>query len=214
MSNRKPKKNTRRVRRKKSFLQRLRQQHEFRPDAPRISLPRLFHLTNLQRRSLLKWSLYALVCLVCLLVQDVIMSRTHIFGATTDLVVCAIFLITVIEGTDTGSLFVLIASLLYFFSGSAPGAFAVALITILGIGAAMFRQLYWHRNERSILLCTGLALMIYELGVFLGGLFLELTHFGRVGAFFMTGLLSCVLLLPLYPLIDRIGRIGGTEWKE
>ena len=99
MSNRKPTKKRTRARKKKSFLQRLRQQHEFRPDAPRISLPRLFHLTNLQRRSLLKWTLYALVCLACLLVQDVIMSRTHIFGATTDLVVCAIFLITVIEGS-------------------------------------------------------------------------------------------------------------------
>lgn len=203
-----------RPRRKKSLIQRLRRQHEFRPDAPTVSLPKLFHLTQLQRKGLLKWSLYALVCLFLLIVQDTIMSRARFFGGTTDLAVCAILLITVVEGIDKGSIFAMIASLLYFFSGSAPGAFAVALITILGIGAAMFRQLFWHRNERSILLCTGLALMAYELGVFLGGLFLELTHFGRVGAFLMTGLLSCVLLLPLYPLIDRIGRIGGTEWKE
>lgn len=203
-----------RSRKKKSLLQRLRRKQEFRPDAPAVSLPKLFHLTQLQRRSLLKWTLYALVCLFLLIVQDTIMSRFHFFGGTTDLAVCAILLITVVEGIDKGSIFAMIASLLYFFSGSAPGAFAVALITILGIGAAMFRQLFWHRNERSILLCTGLALMAYELGVFLGGLFLELTHFGRVGAFLMTGLLSCVLLLPLYPLIDRIGRIGGTEWKE
>ena len=68
MSNRKPTKKRARPRKKKSFLQRLRREHEFRPDAPRISLPKLFHLTNLQRRSLLKWSLYAAVCLVCLLV--------------------------------------------------------------------------------------------------------------------------------------------------
>ena len=213
--NRNPRRSTRvRSRKKKSLLQRLRRKQEFRPAAPAVSLPKLFHLTQLQKKNLLKWSLYALVCLALLIVQDTIMSRFHFFGGTTDLAVCAILLITVVEGIAKGSIFALIASLLYFFSGSAPGAFAVALITILGIGAAMFRQLYWHRNERSILLCTGLALMIYELGVFLGGLFLELTHFGRVGAFFMTGLLSCVLLLPLYPLIDRIGRIGGTEWKE
>ena len=56
--------------------------------------------------------------------------------------------------------------------------------------------------------------MAYELGVFGAGLFLELTHFGRLGMFLVTGILSCVLLLPLYPLIDRVGRIGGTEWKE
>ncbi len=228
MSNRKPTRNSGRRparntgrqparnprRKQKSFLQRIRQQHEFRPDAPRISLPKFFHLTNLQRRSLLKWSLYTLVCLACLLVQDVIMSRAHFFGATTDLVICAILLITVIEGTDNGSLFVLMAALLYYFSGSSPGAFSVALLTILGIGAALFRQAFWHRNGRSIILCAGIALMVYELSVFAGGLFLELTHFGRLGVFLLTGLLSWMLLLPLYPLIDRIGRIGGTEWKE
>jgi len=142
------------------------------------------------------------------------MSRFHFFGGTTDLVVCAILLITVIEGIETGSIFVLTASLLYFFSGSAPGAFAVALLTVYGIAAAVFRQAYWHRNERSIILCAAIALMLYELSVFAAGLFLELTHFGRIGAFLVTGLLSCVLLLPLYPLIDRIGRIGGIEWKE
>ena len=142
------------------------------------------------------------------------MSRAHIFGATTDLVVCAVFLITVIEGTDAGSLFVLIAALFYFFSGSSPGAFSVALLSILGIGAALFRQAFWHRNGRSIILCAGCAVMAYELSVFTAGLFLELTHFGRLGVFLLTGLLSWILLLPLYPLIDRIGRIGGTEWKE
>ena len=199
---------------KKSFLKELRRKHEFRPDTPKFSLPKLFHLTNLQRRSLLKWTLYALVCIAALLVQDVIMSRVHFFGGTTDLAVCAILLITVIEGIDNGSLFVLIAALFYFFSGSSPGAFSVAMLTIYGIAAAMFRQAFWHRNARSIVLCTAIALMAYELSVFGAGLFLELTHFGRLGMFLVTGILSCVLLLPLYPLIDRIGRIGGTEWKE
>ena len=201
---------------RENFFTRLKQRrdYEFRPDTRQTSWAKVFHLTNLQRRSLLKWSLYSLVCLLALLVQDVIMSRVHFFGGTTDLAVAAILLITVIEGIDTGSVFVLLSSLLFFFSGSSPGAFSVALLTILGIAAALFRQAYWHRNARSILLCAGIAVMLYELCVFGAGLFLELTHFGRVGAFFVTGLLSCVLLLPLYPLIDRIGRIGGTEWKE
>lgn len=214
MSNANRKRTRRRKPARTGVFQKLRQQHEFRPDVQKRAWLNVFHLTNLQRLGLLKWSLYALVCLAALLIQDVVMSRFHFFGGTTDLAVCAILLITVIEGIDSGSIFVLIASLLYFFSGSAPGAFSVALLTILGIGAAIFRQAYWHRNQRSIVLCAAIALMAYELGVFSAGLFLELTHFGRVGAFLVTGLLSCVLLLPLYPLIDRIGRIGGTEWKE
>ena len=188
--------------------------YEFRPDKVNNDTLGKLLLTQQQFYRLLRWVLLSAVCLAGLIFQDAVMSRFHLFGASTDLVPALIFAVCILQGGESGCIFALAASLIYHFSGSAPGAFAVALITILGIGAAMFRQLYWHRNERSILLCTGLALMIYELGVFLGGLFLELTHFGRVGAFFMTGLLSCVLLLPLYPLIDRIGRIGGTEWKE
>ena len=203
-----------RPRRKKSLIQRLRRQHEFRPDAPTVSLPKLFHLTQLQRKGLLKWSLYALVCLFLLIVQDTIMSRARFFGGTTDLAVCAILLITVIEGTDTGSIFVLIASLLYFFSGSAPGAFAVALLTLFGIAAAMFRQLYWYRNERSILLCTSIALMGYEMALFTAGLLSERTIFSRIGSFLLTGLYSGLVLIPLYPLIHKIGTIGGNTWKE
>lgn len=210
MSNRKRK----RKQKKSGFRLNLRAQHEFRPDPKRISWPKVFHLTNLQRRSLLKWSLYSLVCIFALLIQDVIMSRFHIMGSTTDLAVAIILLITVIEGIDNGSIFVLAASLLYYFSGSSPGAFSVALLTLYGIAAALFRQACWYRNGRSIVLCAGMALMLYELSVFGAGLFMELTHFGRVGMFLVTGLLSWALLLPLYPLIDRIGRIGGTEWKE
>ena len=213
-ANRNRNSNRRRRQKKKGFFHKLRRQYEFRPDVQKVSWLKIFHLTNLQRRGLMKWGLYALVCVAALLIQEVIMSRFHFFGGTTDLPVCAILLITVIEGIETGSIFVLLASLIYFFSGSAPGAFAVALLTIYGIGAAIFRQAYWHRNRRSIVLCAAIALMTYEFSVFAAGLFLELTHFGRVGAFLVTGLISCVLLLPLYPLIDRIGRIGGTEWKE
>ena len=206
--------NRKRRLKKKGLLQKLRRKYDFRPDVQNRTWLKVFHLTNLQRRGLLKWSLYALVCIAALLIQDVIMSRFHFFGGTTDLPVCVILLITVIEGIDNGSIFVLLASLIYFFSGSSPGAFSVALLTIYGTGAAIFRQAYWHRNRRSIVLCVGIALMTYELSVFAAGLCLDLTHFGRVGAFLVTGLISCVLLLPLYPLIDRIGRIGGTEWKE
>ena len=40
-----------------------------------------------------------------------------------------------------GSTFVLIASLLYYFSGSAPGPFCIILMVLFGISASMFRQM-------------------------------------------------------------------------
>lgn len=187
---------------------------EFKPDPQTATWVKTFHLTVQQRLQLAKWALYILTIVLCLVVQDVIMSRIRLFGATTDLAVCAILLITVIEGTDTGSLFVLIASTLYYFSGSAPGAYVIALMSFLGVAAVLLRQLYWHRSKGSIVLCTGIALMLYEIGLFVVGIAIGLTLPSRLIYFILTGVYSCLALIPLYSVIYKIGLIGGNTWKE
>ena len=187
---------------------------EFKPDPQTATWVKTFHLTIQQRLQLAKWALYILTIVLCLVVQDVIMSRIRLFGATTDLAVCAILLITVIEGTDTGSLFVLIASTLYYFSGSAPGAYVIALMSFLGVAAVLLRQLYWHRSKGSIVLCTGIALMLYEIGLFVVGIAIGLTLPSRLIYFILTGIYSCLALIPLYSVIYKIGLIGGNTWKE
>lgn len=187
---------------------------EFKPDAEDSGILHKLHMTRQQRMDLLRWALYAATCVVMLVIQDVIMSRFSFLGATTDLVVCAILLITIMEGTEVGSLFVLIASALYCFSGSSPGPLSVALLTFTGIGASMFRQAFWHWNFSSIVLCGGIALLVFELGTFGIALFQGLTYWGRIGVFFMTAVLSWIAMLPLYSLINVIGQIGGHTWKE
>lgn len=187
---------------------------EFKPDPQTATWVKTFHLTIQQRLQLAKWALYILTIVLCLVVQDVIMSRIRLFGATTDLAVCAILLITVIEGTDTGSLFVLIASTLYYFSGSAPGAYVIALMSFLGVAAVLLRQLYWHRSKGAIVLCTGIALMLYEIGLFVVGIAIGLTLPSRLIYFILTGVYSCLALIPLYSVIYKIGLIGGNTWKE
>ena len=94
---------------------------EFRPDSRRVSLLKPLHFTRLQWLQLLRWAAYVGMCVLCLVIQDSIMSRVSIFGATTDLAVAAMLLITVLEGCDVGSVFILIASTVFYFSGSAPG---------------------------------------------------------------------------------------------
>ena len=163
---------------------------------------------------MLQWSLYGLLCLGLLVIQDVIMSRIHIQGATMDLVPTAILLICVISDAYNGSLFALLASTLFVFSGSSPGAYVIAYITVLGVAAALFRQSFWRRGFRSNILCAGLALLIYELAVWGTGVFLSLTYWGRIGVFFLTWCLSSLVMLALYPLVKRIQKIGGETWKE
>lgn len=197
-----------------SWLMKLRPKAEFKPDSQDVSLSKKLFLTQVQRDNLTKWGLYIALILVLLTVQDVIMSQVTLFGATTDLAVCIILLITVIEGVEVGSVFVLLASCFFYFSGSSPGPYCVAFLTFYGIGACLFRQLYWHRNQGSIVLCASLALMLYELSIFGVGIFLELTRWDRLMAFVVTALLSIAVMIPLYNLINKIGQIGGNTWKE
>ena len=187
---------------------------DFKPDAKVSTWGKTARLTRLQQLRLAKWALYILTVVLCLVTQDVLMSRIRLFGATTDLAVCAILLITVIEGTEVGSLFVLIASTLYYFSGSAPGAYCIILITFLGIAAVVFRQMYWHRSKGSIVLCAGIAEICYQLSLFIVGLVSELTPWSRLGVFLLGGIYSAAAMIPLYPLIHKIGLIGGNTWKE
>ena len=191
-----------------------RKQEEFRPDSLDNGFWQQLYMTKLQRLHLLKWTLLILLCVVLLVIQDVIMSRVSIFGATTDLIPCVILLITVMEGIQVGSIFVVIASTLYQFSGFSPGAFAVGIISLLGIFATLFRQAYWYRSRNSILLCAGVSMILYELGIYGVGVLTGLTNWYRISSFLITGVLSWIVMIPLYPLIDRIGQIGGSTWTE
>ena len=104
---------------------------EFKPDKPRSGLMDKLYLTQIQRKNLLKWVLYVAVLLVLSLLQDVVFSKFHLFGATTELVPCGIFLICLMEGTESGSVFALLASCAYLFSGSAAGNYSLVLLTVI-----------------------------------------------------------------------------------
>ena len=191
-----------------------RRKYEFKPDPKGTSLLKVLHMTRHQQLQLLKWSCYALLCLTLLIVQDVILSRFRFSGATTDLAVCGILLIGILAGAEQGGLFAMMASLIYWFSGSAPGPYVIALITLFVIGASLFRQIFWHRSFASIMLCAGLAMMVYEMSLFGIGIFIGRTLWSRIGVFMLTGLMSVLVMLALYPLVKAIGKIGGETWKE
>ena len=187
---------------------------DFKPDVQKATWIKTRKLTRQQQLRLIRWTLYVMTTVLAVVLQDVIMSQISVFGATTDLPACAILLITVMEGTEIGSVFALIASTLYYFSGNAPFAWCVGLMCMFGIGATLFRQMYWHRSKGSIVLCSAIALVCYELGLFVVGLTNGLTHWGRLPVFVLTAAFSCLVLIPLYSLIYKIGLIGGNTWKE
>ena len=196
------------------FAQFRRSRVEFRPDAQESAFLKSLHLTLQQRQRLLRWGLYILVCLLSLILQDVIMSRIHIFGATTDLPVAAIMLISILEGSEIGSIFAMLASIFYHFSGSAPGPYCVGLITVPALLLGLFRQKFWHRSSGSIILCAGIALLTYEVGLYVTGIFMGLTRWDRLPYFLLTSAYTIVIMIPMYQLIYKIGKTGGHTWKE
>lgn len=188
--------------------------YEFKPDPKGTNYLKRLYMTRQQRMTILKWATFALAGIFLLVVQDVIMSQMRFSGATTDLPIAFILLVGIYEGLDNGSVFTLAASLFYWFSGSAPTPYAVAVLCVLTVFVGMFRQMYWHRSFGSIALCVSISIMLYEMTLFVIGLFMGLTILPRAGVFALTGGITCIAMLPMYPLVRAISKIGGESWKE
>lgn len=188
--------------------------YEFRPDSDRKGLMQRLYLSQQQRKIVLKWVLYALLLVVLSVLQDVILTPIRILGASTNLVPCAIIVICIAEGVQSGSVFALVASLLYLFSGTAPGPYAMVFITLLAILVSAFRQGYLRKGFAASMLCTGAAMLVYELALFVIGLFLKLTSPARFLSFVLTAMFTMVVAPLLYLLAKAISAIGGQSWKE
>ncbi len=188
--------------------------NEFRPDKPHSGAISKLYITKTQRLSLLRWLLTAAVLVALSVLQDVLLSRLHLLGATTDLVPGALLLLCILLDPEQGCIFILAGSGMYCFSGSAPGAYVIALITVIGLVISIFRQGYLHRNFATTMICTLVAVMVYELAVGCIGILFGHTTLSRLPRFLLTGVYTLALLPALYPVFRSIGKIGGESWKE
>lgn len=187
---------------------------EFKPDPQSGSWLSKLYITPSQRRRMLKWALYTLVFLVVLVLQDVILSRVHLLSGRTDLVPMTLILICVLEGVESGSVFLLFCSTVYLFSGSAPGPYVIALLTLVGVLVSWLRQSYLRKSLSATWVCSGAGILCYELALLGLGLLLGLTHRGRAPIFIGTALWSALFVPVLHPVLQAIGAIGGQSWKE
>ena len=185
--------------------------YEFKPDKPRSGILSKLFLTKKQRRTLLKWTLYALVLVVLSVVQDVFFSRVRLLGGTTELVPMGIFLICLTEGTEKGSVFALVAAFCYLFSGSAAGYHSVVFITALAVAATAFRQSYLQRSFSTFALCGGLAMIFYEISVFLIAVFLGVARWSAFTGIMVTAIMTLPAMPLLYPLC--LG-ISGNDQQD
>ena len=187
---------------------------EFRPDKQKTNLLSHLWLTPKQQKVFLKWAFYTVLLMGISVVQDVVLSRVRLGGATTELIPCAIFLICILENSQKSCIFALVSSLLYLFSGTAPGIYSMVAITFLGVGVSIFRQTYLQESFSSAVLCIAGAMLLYELVNFCFGLFLGLTYLSRFTSFLITAGLSLLAIPILYPITKAICAIGGNSWRE
>ncbi len=188
--------------------------NEFKPDKPRAGLLSKLYITKKQREKILKWLLYSLVLLGFSLLQDVILCQIHLFRATTDLVPMGIFLVCVLEGMDGSCVFAIIAACIYQFSGAGPGYYSILLIVAAGMLVSFFRQSFLQKSFGATMLCTVVAVVLYELTVFFVSLFMGLTVWGNLVIAALTCLLTLLAAPVIYPAMNLIGTIGGETWKE
>lgn len=191
-----------------------RRKHEFKPDKTEGDALSKLYITKKQRQVILRWVLIALVLIVLSVVQDVILSRFTVFGVTLNIVTAALLLICVLQDSEIGSIFILAGSTLYWASGSTPGSYIIAVLTVLGILACIVRQAYLYDHAGSILLCAGVAVMGYELILFVIGCFLGHTTLSRITDTLIAGGLSFGVMPVFYPIFKAISNIGGETWKD
>ena len=187
---------------------------EFRPDPTGHNWADKLRLTPLKRKSVLKWLLYSAVCVAGLVLQDSMLARLRLFGGCFDVTPALIVLICVLEGSENGSLFALLASMVYVFSGTGQGHYCIAMLTLAAVLATAFRQSYLRRGAGSDLICVGGAMVLYEMAVFTAGVLQGLTYRARWGVFLMTAIISTLAAGAVYALLKYIGTIGGNAWKE
>ena len=188
--------------------------YEFQPDKPYSSWLNKLQLTRQQQKQVLKWFLYALVMIILSVLQDVVLCRFRIYGGTTDLVPCGIFIICTLEGTQQGCIFALVASFLYLMTGVSPGPQVLVLITVPAVLVAALRQAYLQQGFPATVLCTALAMALYECFVFAFCLLLGLVTADRYLSFVMPAVLSLAALPFVYPIAKAIRGIGDKLWKE
>lgn len=191
-----------------------RRKYDFKPDNFRATLASKLYLTPKQRLTILRWFLFVVLLVVTSVLQDVILCRFQLFGATTDLVPSVIILSCMIMGANTSAIFVLLAALGYQASGTAPGYYVVPLIVFLSLLLSLFRESFLRKSFSSVMLSAGVAVLVYEMLLFVIGFAFGDTRLDRWLVFLITGGLSVITLPIMYPIVKTIAKIGGEVWKE
>lgn len=172
-----------------------------------------FHLTKMQRQSILKWSLYGLLTLLTLLLQTVVLSRTT--GLRIKLTPYPILVVCVCvrEGPEKGGAYAILAALFWCFSGADFGNLSVAVLPVGAMLSAVLCRAVLTLRFLPTALCAFAVTLLNATAIFIFKLILpptvELANYWRI--LLPTAALSMVFFPLQYPLVKSISRIGVRD---
>lgn len=163
-----------------------------------------------QATDILRWTLYSILFLLVMLVQTIVLPQIKVTGITLCVVPICLVCISVQEGAERGTLFALIASIIFCLSGISEGPIYIALLSLIAALSGAICDNYYTRSFIPALVLSMMGLTICEGLVFL----FRVSTTGTDGTLWHTVLLPVILLsLLAFPLIylgawaiSRIGR--------
>ena len=172
-----------------------------------------FHLTKLQWKGILKWSLYALLTLLVLLLQTVVLAKLPVLGIKLTPLPALIVCVCVREGPEKGGVYAILATLFWCLSGADYGNLSVAVIPVCAmLSAVLCRAVLTLRFFPTALCCLAVTLLDAAV-IFVFKLILPptvaLENFWKV---LLPGVGLSMAFVPIhYALVKLIGRIGVRD---
>lgn len=167
------------------------------------------YITPKQWLHILRWTLYALLFLLAMMLQTVVFGNRTLLGVHPQFVPLVICCVCLREGPERGGLFALLTSLFWCLSGADMGSVSLLLLTVLPIGGSLLCRAVLENRFLSSLLITAVIMLVEQSAIFVLKYFFD----GLAGPLYLTELLPCVfvslLAQPLiYLLVKRIEKVG------
>lgn len=167
------------------------------------------YITPRQWMHILRWTLYALLFLLAMMLQTVVLGNRPIFGITPDFVPIVITCVCLREGPQKGGWFALWTSLLWFLSGADYGSISIAILTVLPVMGSILCRCILNNRFLPCLLINFLTIFFLHSIIFL----LKYLISGMDPSLFLSKLIPCVLISMIaqpivYLLVKKIHQIG------
>ncbi|MBE6928393.1 MAG: hypothetical protein E7467_07920 [Ruminococcaceae bacterium] len=167
------------------------------------------YITPRQWLHILRWTLYALIFLLAMMLQTVVLADRPIFGIVPDFIPIVITCVCMREGPQSGGWFALWTSLFWFLSGADSGSITIAVLTVLPIMCSILCRSLLTNRFLTVFLMTAATHFTLHCIIFVFKYLTSAMH----PSLFIQKLLPCVALSMLtqplfYWLVKKIHQIG------